>query len=342
VNERASGRAGREYRFRPAWWLPGAHAQTIWGRFARRRPALPLKRVILPAPDGDNIEVHVLPAPDHAPRVLLLHGLEGSVRSHYVGGMFQQAQRRGWGAVLLVHRGCGSEPNAARRFYHSGETSDLAQVFAHFADRHPRTAWMLGGVSLGGNVLLKWLGEIGSAARPRVVAAAAISVPFDLEAGARHIATGFARVYDRSFLRSLRRKAMAKLARYPDLFDRARLKAARCVFDFDDVVTAPIHGFRDAVDYYSRSSSLGFLGRIAVPTLLLSARDDPFLPPEVLTRVEDVIGQNPFVELEVTPHGGHVGFVSGRWPWNARFYAEERVFRHFDGIVERLDRRDYD
>lgn len=334
--------AAREYKFRPAWWLPGGHAQTIWGRFARPRPAFPLVTECLVAPDGDNVEVHILDAPEEAPRVLLLHGLEGTLRSHYISGVMENASARGWGVVLLMHRGCGSAPNIARRFYHSGETTDLAFVFREFASRHPGSPWFLAGVSLGGNVLLKWLGEQAAAADGSIAGAAAISVPFDLEAGARHISDGFARVYDRRFLMTLRRKALAKLERFPDLFERHRLERARSIFEFDDAVTAPVHGFRDAVDYYTRSSSLEFLASIRVPTFLLSALDDPFLPSRVLQLVEDAAKANPRIELEITPRGGHVGFVEGSTPWNARYYAERRAFRFFDQVLERRARHHYD
>lgn len=335
------GSAG-EYRYRPAWWLPGGHAQTIWGRFARTRPELPLARECLVAPDGDNIEVHILEAPADAPRVLMLHGLEGTIRSHYIGGVMESARARGWGVVLMMHRGCGEAPNTARRFYHSGETSDLDFVFRQFSRRHAGSRWLLAGVSLGGNVLLKWLGERADDVDTTIAAAAAISVPFDLEAGARHISEGFARVYDRRFLKTLRLKAIEKLHRYPDLFDRVRLERARNIFEFDDAVTAPVHGFHSAVDYYSRSSSLAFLGRIRVPTFLLSARDDPFLPPAVLDKVKEAVAANSRIELEITTRGGHVGFVEGTLPWKARYYAEARAFRFFDQVLEATSREAYD
>lgn len=335
-------RGDGEYRYSPAWWLPGGHAQTIWGRFMRGKPRLALRREVLTAPDGDGLELHVLDAPESAPRVLLLHGLEGTIRSHYVAPMFENARQRGWGAVLFMHRGCGDAPNLARRFYHSGETSDLAFLFDALLRRHPDSDWALAGVSLGGNVLLKWLGELGAGAHPRLRAAAAISVPFDLEAGSRHIATGFGRVYDSRFLRSLRQKALAKLERYPDLFERDRLLRARSIFEFDDCVTAPVHGFRDAVDYYARSSSIGFLDRVQVPALLLSAHDDPFLPPAVLQRVRAIAAGNPALHLEIVQRGGHVGFVEGHLPWRARHYAEARAFRFFDAVMEPGTRADYD
>ena len=322
-----------EYRYRRAWWLPGPHAQTIWGRFARKYPGVPLASTRLVTPDGDNLELHVLEGSADAPRVLMLHGLEGSVRSHYVGGAFAQAYARGWGAVLMVHRGCGTAPNRSRRFYHSGETSDLDFALADAMSQSPRAPWFLLGVSLGGNVLVKWLGEKGADINARVAGAAAVSVPFDLEAGARHISRGFARVYDRSFLRSLRRKAVEKLAAHPDLFDLDKLARARCIFDFDEAVTAPVHGFSSARDYYARSSALGYLDRVRVPTLLLSARDDPFLPSRILDRVAEKASRNPALTVEFADHGGHVGFVSGAVPWKPFYYAEWRAFRFFEDLL---------
>jgi predicted alpha/beta-fold hydrolase len=269
--------------------------------------------------------VHRLDGPEGAPRLLLLHGLEGTIRSHYVAGFFREAQRRRWAADLMIFRGCGSEPNRAPRFYHSGETTDLAFVLDRVVDEHARSPVVIAGVSLGGNVLLKFLGERGTELPRRLRAAAAISVPFDLERGARFIATGISRIYDRHFLRTLRPKAMAKLERYPDLFDRSKLERALSIYDFDDAVTAPVHGFADAHDYYWRSSSLRWIEQIRLRTLLLSAMDDPFLPAEVLDEVRHVAADNPALSLEFTRHGGHVGFVAGHWPWQPFYYAEWRV-----------------
>lgn len=326
-----------ESKFRPAWFAANPHLQTLWGKFAKR-PLDPRARVERwDTPDGDWIELHRLDAPSpERPRLLLLHGLEGNIRSHYVGGILDGARRRGWGAELLVFRGCGAEMNRASRMYHSGETGDAAFVLARLAEEFPRAPLGLAGVSLGGNVLLKLLGErgAGAATASRVRGAAAVSVPFDLERGCRYIARGFARVYEQNFLRSLRAKAAAKLARYPGLFDDAAMRRARTLYDFDDVVTAPIHGFRDAHDYYSRSSSLQFLDRIRVPTLLLSAVDDPFLPPAVLEEVRAVAAGNPCLELEFTPRGGHVGFVEGRVPWRPAYYAERRVLEFLETRLE--------
>jgi predicted alpha/beta-fold hydrolase len=314
-----------EYTYRPAWWVPGAHAQTLWGKFFRPRPSLPARMERWDTPDGDFIDVHRLDGPRGAPRLLLLHGLEGTIRSHYVAGFFGEAKRRGWAADLMIFRGCGSEPNRAARFYHSGETTDLAFVLDRVIRERPSSPCVIAGVSLGGNVLLKFLGERAGDLPPQLRAAAALSVPFDLERGARFISTGFSRVYDRHFLRTLRPKALTKLQRYPGLFDRSKLERAASIYEFDDAVTAPVHGFLDAHDYYTRSSSLSWLSAIRLRTLLLSAIDDPFLPAEVLDEVRDVADGNPALTLEFNKHGGHVGFVGGRWPWKPFYYGEWRA-----------------
>jgi Predicted hydrolase of the alpha/beta-hydrolase fold len=288
-------------------------------------------------PDGDFIELHRLDGMSlNAPRLFFLHGLEGTARSHYVVGFFGEAARRGWAADLLIFRGCGAEPNLAPRFYHSGDTGDLAFALDRVLRESPSSSpILLAGVSLGGNVLLKYLGERGKDLSRRVTAAAAISVPFDLERGARFLSQGFSKIYDRHFLRTLRQKALAKLARYPDLFDRAGLTKARSIYEFDDVVTAPVHGFADAHDYYFNSSSLRWLNRVARPTLLLSAIDDPFLPPQVLEEVEEVARRNDCLHLEFPAHGGHVGFIAGRVPWRPFYYAEWRACEFFTRLLER-------
>lgn len=315
--------------YRPAWWVPGRHWHTLWSRVFRRLPHVTAERLRWTAPDGETLEIHRVQASAGAPRILLLHGLEGSWRSHYAAGMLDLARARGWGADLLAFRGCGDEENTGRRFYHSGETTDLEFVLRRIIDEHPDAPICVVGYSLGGNVLLKYLGERGDAVPATVVAAAAVSVPYDLERGARFLSVGFSRLYDRHFLASLRRKAIDKLDRYPDLFDRKALERARTLFDFDDAVTAPVHGFADAVDYYTRSSSRHFLGGIRVPTLLLSSYDDPFLPSHILHEVRAAAAANPWLETEFTEHGGHVGFVDGVIPWRPRYYAEWRVADYF-------------
>lgn len=285
-------------------------------------------------PDGDHVHLYHRDVKPGRSRLVLLHGLEGSVRSHYVQGIVRGAERRGWSTTLFVFRGCGPEFNTAPRMYHSGETSDLRVVLSSLVSRHPAGRLALAGVSLGGNVLLKYLGENPADVPRSVVAAAAVSVPFDLEAGARHLQTGFARVYDRHFLKSLLRKAMRKLEQYPGLFDRERALASRTIEDFDESVTGPVHGFAGSNDYYTRSSSIHFINRIAVPTLLLSAEDDPFLPAAVLERVRQIAATNPRLEVEFSRRGGHVGFIAGKIPFRPIHWAERRIVSFFDTFLE--------
>ena len=314
-----------EYIYRPAWWVPGGHAQTLWGKFFRSRPPLPVRVERWETPDGDFVDVHRLDAAPGRPRLLFLHGLEGTIRSHYVAGLFGEALRRGWAADLLIFRGCGAEPNRLPRFYHSGETGDLALVLNRVLGEHPEAPVVLAGVSLGGNVLLKFLGERGGDLPRAVRGAAAISVPYDLERGARHLQRGFSRIYDRHFVKTLRHKARAKLARFPGLFDAEALERARSIYEFDDAVTAPVHGFADAHDYYTRSSSIHWIHGVARPALLLSSVDDPFLPSDVLDEVRSRARENTNLTLEFTRRGGHVGFVGGRVPFRPSYYAEWRV-----------------
>jgi uncharacterized protein len=325
-----------EYTYTPAWWVPGAHLRTLWGKLVRRSPVVETSVERWAMPDGDEVELRRI-APRTgvlgAPRLLVLHGLEGTIRSHYLRGTLARAHRLGWAADALIFRSCNGEVTRTRRLYHSGETTDLDSVVRRLVHENPGQPLGLAGFSLGGNVLLKWLGERGDDLPGEVRGAVAVSVPFDLERGSRFIERGFARVYTRHFLRTLREKALAKLDRDPGLFDVEALSRARTLFDFDDVVTAPVHGFKGAHDYYDRSSSLRFLSAIRCPTLLLSAYDDPFLPPEVLSEVARIAARNPALEAEFHERGGHVGFVSGRSPLSPRYYAEERVL---DFLSERM------
>jgi len=313
--------------YRPAWWLPDPHSATLWGRLGRREPRLAVRTERWDTPDGDFLELVRLdgqrgPA---SPRLLLFHGLEGGAHSHYARAMFREAHARGWAADLLLFRTCGSEPNRLARSYHSGETSDPRWVVEQLVGAFPDAPLGLMGVSLGGNVLCKLLGEDGDALPPQVRGAVAVSVPFDLAAASRHIGRGFGVVYEKFFLKTLIPKALAKIARHPELAALQTVRRARTLWEFDDAFTAPLHGFRDAADYYARASSLPYLSSIRRPTLLLSAVDDPFLPPRVLHDVEAAVAGVPHVEVEFPARGGHVGFTSYTRPWRPWYYAEWRA-----------------
>ena len=326
-----------EYTYTPAWWVPGAHLRTLWGKLVRRPPPLETRVERWVMDDGDAIDLHRLEPRGaraaHGGRLLILHGLEGTIRSHYLRGLLALAHERGWAADALIFRTCNGTMTRTRRLYHSGETTDLDGVVRRLIREHANEPLALAGFSLGGNVLLKWLGEHGVNLPQQVRAAAVVSVPFDLERGARFIERGFARVYTKHFLRTLRAKARIKLEHDPGLFDSVALERARTLFDFDDAVTAPVHGFAGATDYYRRSSSLGFLSSIRRPTLLLSAYDDPFLPPAVLHEVERVARGNKYLSVEFHQRGGHVGFISGRAPWAPRYYAEDRVLGFLEAEI---------
>jgi len=331
-----------EGAFRPAWWLPGPHLQTVWGRLTRPRRGIPFRREVLPTPDGDELIVDHQEGPAGSPRVVLLHGLEGSSFSVYIQAFLARIAARGWRATVMNFRSCARDPrdlsrmiaNRRPRLYHSGETADLDFLLRALAAREPGAPLAALGVSIGGNVLLKWLGE-----HPRdslLAAAAAVSVPYDLAAGSRHLEGLTGRLYLEAFLRTLRRKAIEAARRFPEAAARVNVEAthrSRTFYDFDDAATAPLHGFLGADDYYARSSSLGYLGRIQTPALCLSAEDDPFLPAAVLPRVR--AAASPAVELVTTRSGGHIGFVGGAVPWKVRYWAEEYVMKWLAGKLGR-------
>lgn len=321
--------------FASAWWLRGPNLQTLWGKFLRRKANIQTHVERLSTPDGDFLDLHHLPGRSGEPVLVLLHGLEGSIRSHYIQGLLTEASRRHWRAAVLVFRSCGNELNRTRRFYHSGETTDLAFAIGHLVASFRDSPIVLAGVSLGGNVLLKYLGEQGDRISPRIRAAAAVSVPYDLGRAADHIDRGFTKVYQQSFINSLKAKAIAKLDTFPGLIHQSDVESIRTIRDFDNRVTAPIHGFENADDYYNRSSSLGWIDRVHLPTLLMSAVDDPFLPPQVLEQVRSLAKQNPSLQVEFSKTGGHVGFVAGMNPFHPHYYMERRVG---DFLAERLAR----
>jgi predicted alpha/beta-fold hydrolase len=311
--------------YSPAWWIPGGHLQTLWGKLFRRQPPAPTRLLTWETPDGDFLELHRIDAERKAPRLLVLHGLEGTIRSHYAQGLLNEAAQRGWAADLLIFRSCGSQLNRTKRFYHSGETGDVSFVIDRIVSEFPDTPLALAGVSLGGNVLLRYLGERDGRLPEELTASVAISVPFDLARSSTRINRGFSRLYQRFFLNSLRRKAREKAVVFPDLAPGDAIEGLRTLADFDNLITGPLHGYRDADDYYSRASSLAVLKDIRLTTLLLSAVDDPMLPPEVLDEVRHIARNNPALHLEFTGRGGHAGFISGSIPWRPFYYAEYRA-----------------
>jgi predicted alpha/beta-fold hydrolase len=306
--------------FRAPWWLSNPHLQTLWPTWMRPRPSMALQRERLETPDGDFLDLSWASAAT-GPRVLLLHGLEGSLRSHYASGLLQSLSAAGFRPVLLHYRNCGEEPNRLPRSYHSGETGDIDFVIRRLeAEGRPITAAV--GVSLGGNALLKWLGEQGEQAP--IVTAVAVSVPFLLADAARRLDQGLSRLYRRHLLERLRESYRRKFSLIPSPL-RVDLEALHSFRDYDDQVTAPLHGFADVDDYYARCSSRQFLGRIRVPTLILHARDDPFMLPSTCPEPQEL---SDAVTLECSRHGGHVGFVAGRWPWCAHYWLDERIVAH--------------
>ena len=313
--------------FAPAWYLPGPHLQTIWGRIARPRRLVQLRRESVETPDGDELLLDQLDGNGDC-HFILLHGLEGSSYSVYMQGTLAIIARLGHSATALNFRSCAREPhrilkmipNRRPRFYHSGETGDFDFVAHLLAARLPHKKLLAFGASLGGNVLLKWLGE--HPGQTIVTAAAALSVPYDLGAGADHLQkTRAGRFYVSRFLRTLKPKCeRPEIAARIDMEAMRRSKTFR---EFDDAATAPLHGFRDAADYYEKSSSIHWVGRITTPTLAMNAEDDPFVPPDVLPRVK--AAASPAVDFRTTPAGGHVGFIGGALPWSAEYWAEEMV-----------------
>ncbi|MFM0072748.1 alpha/beta fold hydrolase [Paraburkholderia sediminicola] len=345
VRAAAAVEATVELLYRAPLWLPNRHVQTIVPALFARRPAIAFRRERWDTPDGDFIDldwvVHdgkpasvLAPATparipaDDAPLFVLFHGLEGSSTSHYAATLMAAAREYGWHGVVPHFRSCSGPLNRLPRFYHLADSNEVDWILRRLRATH-RGPIVAAGVSLGGNVLLRWLGERREDASPVLSAAAAISTPIDVHAGGRALSQGFGMIYTRSFLKTLKQKAEQKLTQFPGLFDRDAMLASRTMYDFDNVVTAPLHGFRDTNDYWSRATTRPLLSGIAVPTLVLNARNDPFLPAEALPARHEVSAS---VELDQPEHGGHAGFMTGPFPgridWLSRRvlgYLEQHV-----------------
>jgi len=301
--------------FRAPAWLPGGQLQTLWPALYSRRtqgPAPVFQRERWTTPDGDFIDVDLQPvAAQGAPWLVLFHGLEGSSASQYAQAFAEVAGRRGFNYAVPHFRGCSGELNLAPRAYHSGDFEEIGWILARLRARAPAPLWVVG-VSLGGNALLRWAEEAGEGAAATASRVAAVCSPVDLAAGGHAIGRGFNRqVYARMFLRTMKPKALAKLAQHPGLFSRERMLAVRDLYSFDQLFTAPLHGFRSTEDYWARASAKPHLARLRIPTLLLNARNDPFVPAASLPAQREV---GPWVTLWQPPHGGHVGFPAGPFP----------------------------
>ncbi|MDZ7852882.1 MAG: hydrolase [Halomonas sp.] len=313
--------------FRPPPGLGNRHVQTLLPR-CLPTPAVEADTEILELPDGDFVELAwARPLPDRAdaPILVLFHGLEGSLYSPYARQLLHTAASLGWRALLMHFRGCGASPNRLPRAYHSGDTGDAYWLIGELAHRYPHALKVAAGISLGGNMLVKLVAEQGGDGLD-LAGAIVVSAPLDLAACADTLHRGFARVYERHLLGSLKRKMVPRLARgeLPLSLTPRELQALDSLRDYDEAVTAPLHGFDGAEDYYRRASAGPLLGDIALPMLILHADDDPFMPPALFTCFP---APSPSVRVEIARHGGHVGFVEWRegclQSWLARRVGEQ-------------------
>ncbi|RJF97888.1 YheT family hydrolase [Noviherbaspirillum saxi] len=293
-------------------WLPGGHLQTIYPAKCIPKPNVNFRRERWPTPDGDFIDVDFVDGKRGQPFVVLFHGLEGSSDSHYARSLMAQAAALGWSGAVPHFRGCSGELNHAPRFYHSGDAGEvdwiIRRLHALRKTQDPAAKFYASGVSLGGNALLRWLGESQQQANI-IDAACAVSAPLDLAGGGAALSRGFNMIYTRVFLQTLKPKCMQKLKQFPGLFDQETMLRARNLYEFDNIVTAPLHGYRDTDDYWHRASAKHVLSDITVPTLVLNAKNDPFLPAHHLPR-----SASSSVTLDYPAEGGHVGFAIGGLP----------------------------
>ncbi len=316
-----------ESKFKSAWWLPGPHLQTVWPELTRRKVDLAPRRERIELPDGDFIELDWV-GPDSGPTILVMHGLGGSIESHYATPLLNAINSAGWRAAFMHFRGASGTPNRLIRFYHAGDTGDINLVANILSDREPETPLCAIGVSLGGNVLLKWLGETGE--HNPLLAAVAISVPFELYNAAHSIGKGFSRVYQWWMLKELVAFVEQKFNSRNIPLEKLNIRDAKSFWEFDDKLTAPIHGFRSAKDYYINASSRPYLKDIAVPTLVIHSKDDPFMTPDVIPEKNEL---SSTVRIELSKHGGHVGFIGGKNPLKPEYWLETRIPEFFNQFI---------
>jgi predicted alpha/beta-fold hydrolase len=300
----------------PPAWLPGGQIQTLYAYLATSKPKLIYRRERWDTPDGDFIDIDWMDGKIDTPLVVLFHGLEGNSQSPYALHLMRVVQQKNWRGAVVHFRGCSGELNRMPRAYHSGDSVEIDWILRRMkmmaADRPLYSV----GVSLGGNALLKWLGEQQQDAKKIVQAAASISAPIDLMAAGNALGSGFNMLYTRHFLSTLKRKSLLKLQQHPGLFDGAAMLRSRDLRAFDDIVTAPLHGYKNTDDYWTRASSKPLLKHICVPTYLLNARNDPFMPESALPHADEI---SSFITTEFPAGGGHVGFVSDGFPGHLRW-----------------------
>lgn len=312
--------------FKPAWWLSNRHLQTMWGSLTRKQPNLPLEREHFDLPDNDFIDIDWIKPKkisEDTPIIVVLHGLGGSIESHYAIHIMANIHKQNWLGVFMHYRGCSGQPNRKPFGYHSGYTEDLAYLISVLKQRYPKQPIATIGYSLGGNVLLKWLGETGK--KNPLDTAVAISVPFDLALGADKMLQGISRLYQWYLLRSLRKYINYKFQVIESPIDLEPLASIKTFWEFDHHITAPLHGFKSAMDYYKRASSRQYLKAVTVPTLILHAKDDPLMTEDVIPTKEEL---SETITIELSDKGGHVGFISGDIPFQANYWLEQRITAH--------------
>ncbi len=313
--------------YRPAWWLPHAHMQTLWSTLKSRGRNINQHRERIATPDGDFLDLDWTGSGD-GPIVIILHGLTGSSDSTYVKGLQRSIDDLGWRTVTLNFRGCSGSPNLTIRSYHSGETEDIAYVYQHVNELEPDTPLMAVGYSLGGNVLLKWLGQNKHLG---LFAAVAVSVPFRLDNCADRMDRGFSKIYQRQLITELKEylqekidyfASLGKVDEAEHLKNIANLNNINNFWQFDHLITAPLHGFTSGMDYYQRSSCRQYLAEIQLPTLIIQAKDDPFMTLEGFPKASEL---SPTTTLELSERGGHVGFVEGDSPVKHGCWLDKRI-----------------
>ncbi len=314
--------------FKRAWWLPGPHLQTLWAALIRRKLFLSITNERVELPDGDFLDLAWV-GKGSGPIVIVLHGLNGSIHSPYIRGILDTIAKQGWRGVLMHFRGCSGVPNRLARAYHSGDTADLHYIVQTLSQREPHTPLFAIGYSLGGNVLLKWLGENGSC-HP-LKAAVAISIPFELSKTVARLNTGFSRIYQWRLLRELLSAHQNKFTQIAEPLPFGNIKCFRTLYEFDNAITAPLHGFKNALDYYTQSSSRQYLKLIQTPTLIVHAQNDPFTTLNAIPQQHEV---SAAVSLELPESGGHVGFISGKYPWRPIYWLEQKIICY---LVSYLD-----